>query len=424
MHLVIVLLLLLALAPHAEALPARVKVKLFCAQEDLQRIYLYGPAEILEPHKQTLPKGVFVCETTGGGVTLRSRSNRSKLFSKVQRLVFTAKDGTGSVLKLGSSISIAPRLYRGTVSISASSTPPPAAYTLQPNSVSKQSSAVSKAPGASGRLTLINDVDTRSYITSCVGSEALPSFGAEALKAQTVISTTLLDKNFRGKPIEDSTEEQSYLGAGSERPEVKAAVASVFGQELYFGGRPIDVFFCSTCGGSTTGPDIFGGPVQPGRYPYLKEVHCQFCKQSPFAVDHREKITAAQFFKATGLSHPRIMETACGRPRLVSFEKEGRTKSVSGYQFWLLLGKHFGWGFVPSTSYRIDASCSGKAETIEFVSRGCGHGVGLCQWGAAGQALVGRGYKEILYFYFPGASLKNPTSKHLAHLRWSPDNSS
>ncbi|MDE6683378.1 MAG: hypothetical protein K2J87_08130, partial [Muribaculaceae bacterium] len=38
--------------------------------------------------------------------------------------------------------------------------------------------------------------------------------------------------------------------------------------------------------------------------------------------------------------------------------------------------------------------------------RGWGHGVGLCQIGAARMALEGFGYKEILSFYYPGAHIK------------------
>ena len=41
----------------------------------------------------------------------------------------------------------------------------------------------------------------------------------------------------------------------------------------------------------------------------------------------------------------------------------------------------------------------------EFVGRGYGHGVGLCQWGARAQAEKGRGYRKILAFYFPEADL-------------------
>jgi stage II sporulation protein D len=41
----------------------------------------------------------------------------------------------------------------------------------------------------------------------------------------------------------------------------------------------------------------------------------------------------------------------------------------------------------------------------EFEGKGWGHGVGLCQWGAKGQAEHGRTYRQILSYYYPGADI-------------------
>ncbi len=38
--------------------------------------------------------------------------------------------------------------------------------------------------------------------------------------------------------------------------------------------------------------------------------------------------------------------------------------------------------------------------------RGWGHGVGLCQTGAAMMARAGKNFREILGFYFPGAAIE------------------
>jgi stage II sporulation protein D len=195
---------------------------------------------------------------------------------------------------------------------------------------------------------------------------------------------------------------------------VLQAVKSVFGQELCYDGRPIDVFFSSSCGGTAATPEIFGGPVKAGRYPYLKQIDCNFCTDSPFYRDHREGISADAFLRGTGMRDPKVLVSDHGRPTKVSFEINGHTTAINGYQFWLAVGQHFGWGIVPSTKFRIEGNPSGRAKEIEFVSRGCGHGVGMCQWGAAGQAKAGRGYKEILYFYFPGTTLKTLAGRHFA----------
>ena len=48
-----------------------------------------------------------------------------------------------------------------------------------------------------------------------------------------------------------------------------------------------------------------------------------------------------------------------------------------------------------------------ESPLIEFVGRGYGHGVGMSQWGARGQALHGRTYAEILRYYYSGIAIES-----------------
>ena len=56
--------------------------------------------------------------------------------------------------------------------------------------------------------------------------------------------------------------------------------------------------------------------------------------------------------------------------------------------------------FVPEMS-----DADGIPATITLYGAGWGHGVGLCQIGAAAMGAQGYGYEEILRHYFPGADL-------------------
>ncbi len=47
----------------------------------------------------------------------------------------------------------------------------------------------------------------------------------------------------------------------------------------------------------------------------------------------------------------------------------------------------------------------GGEPVFTFYGRGWGHGVGLCQNGAFGMALAGKGYREILAWYYPGTGV-------------------
>ena len=61
---------------------------------------------------------------------------------------------------------------------------------------------------------------------------------------------------------------------------------------------------------------------------------------------------------------------------------------------------------------RVLVAAPGKTDHHDLVGlprsrefHGFGHGMGLCQWGAQGQALAGRNAVEILKFYYPEAHL-------------------
>jgi stage II sporulation protein D len=58
-----------------------------------------------------------------------------------------------------------------------------------------------------------------------------------------------------------------------------------------------------------------------------------------------------------------------------------------------------GWNTLKSDFYEV-ASQNGR---FVFNGRGVGHGVGLCQTGAAEMARQGKSYREILAFYYPRA---------------------
>ena len=51
------------------------------------------------------------------------------------------------------------------------------------------------------------------------------------------------------------------------------------------------------------------------------------------------------------------------------------------------------------------SDADGIPATITLYGAGWGHGVGLCQIGAAAMGAQGYGYEEILRHYFPGADL-------------------
>jgi stage II sporulation protein D len=57
---------------------------------------------------------------------------------------------------------------------------------------------------------------------------------------------------------------------------------------------------------------------------------------------------------------------------------------------------------VRSTRFEIDR----RGDAYTFEGSGHGHGVGMSQYGARGQAQAGRTYRDILAFYFAGTRVE------------------
>ena len=71
--------------------------------------------------------------------------------------------------------------------------------------------------------------------------------------------------------------------------------------------------------------------------------------------------------------------------------------SVSAGAFRFAMGRGLGWDTVRSNWFDL-------ADGLTIRGKGEGHGVGLCQRGADHMGSEGHGYREILAYYYPGAS--------------------
>jgi stage II sporulation protein D len=81
---------------------------------------------------------------------------------------------------------------------------------------------------------------------------------------------------------------------------------------------------------------------------------------------------------------------------------------ISADDFRLAIGRSMGWGHILSTWFEITPA----GDHFLFNGRGSGHGVGLCQHGAAVMAAQGRTTAEILAQYFPGAEALDESTAH------------
>ncbi|CAN5664109.1 hypothetical protein BH10CYA1_BH10CYA1_51960 [soil metagenome] len=349
-------------------MPARVTVKLFESHSPTNRLNVDGPFRIIQPVTCAVPPGKYFFEVSGRTIHLRSAVKNRSFNLDARKFSLTSDRGIGMQYSTSK-----PRRYASIVNL-----------IIEHNT-----------------LLVFNVVPTRDYVLSVVGSESSVAFPLESAKAQAILTQTRVCQTRPGDVVGDSTQEESYFGTAYVTPLVEKAVSGVWGQILTYQNHPIHIFYHSTCaGGTSEGVKVFGSGAS--NMPYMKCVPCRFCQSSPFWKPTVTRIPISSFKKEFGgLADVNSLDCA-KRPTALTLHKEGRNVDISGYQFWIKLGQKFGWDKAPGTRFKLTE----KGDQVEVESTGAGHGVGMCQWGAAAMASQGKTCAEILKFYFPGTRIR------------------
>jgi stage II sporulation protein D len=273
-----------------------------------------------------------------------------------------------------------------------------------------------------GRLDVINLVDLDTYVAGVVASELYAHFHRETFRAQAVAARTyalyqMAQSAGRDYDVKATEASQVYQGlprgeAGQKAweavrstPGIICTWTSPHGEQIFC------TFYSSACGGlSQDAADVM--PVDPIP-PLAGGVRCDYCRIAtgdayrwgPVSITKRdltEKLVA-RYPSLASLGPVDRVEVAArtrqGRPRQIRvIGTTGKADELIAEDFRLVVGGRL----MKSTDCRIeDAGGSVRFED----GRGFGHGVGLCQWGAEGQARLGRKAGEILKCYYPGMHL-------------------
>jgi len=259
-----------------------------------------------------------------------------------------------------------------------------------------------------------------AYVLGCVRAELAPKTlqndaVGRVLQVQAVVSRTYAIANMgrhasEGFDLCDSTHCQLYRGALPSEHDgdfAGRAVADTRGQVITYDGRAIQAVFHASCGGHTAAAEhVWTGPGVP----YLRPVPDWFCSRSvqpwTFVATEAQLRQAFNADSRTAIGNrlDRIdvsERDAAGRATVVAIAG-ARTPAVRAEVFRTVVRQAFGPRSLQSTWFSVTR----VGPRFTFTGTGYGHGVGLCQHGAAQRAQAGLSPAAILAHYFPGTRIE------------------
>ncbi len=318
-----------------------------------------------------------------------------------------------------------------------------------------------------GELHAINRIAIEDYLTSVIASEMSGTSSVELLKAHAVISRSWLLAQIAPKlKIEnsklkvgqvcndiDSPPEanfqlstfnsqlikwydreahthfdvcaddhcQRYQGVSRKvTPQVLEAIRTTRGIVLSYEGEVCDARFSKCCGGIT---ELYESCWDDTPHPYLSVVHDPFCNTDDpkvlsevlnhydqgtdfyrWTVQYTQQELSDLVRRRSGFDYGDIID-------LIPIERgpSGRIirLQIVGTKATRIIGKELEIRRTLSENHLYSSAFDVEKKEGSFILHGSGwgHGVGLCQIGAAVMGAQGYSYMEILHHYYPQAEL-------------------
>ena len=314
------------------------------------------------------------------------------------------------------------------------------------------------------KIVAINELPVERYLTSVISSEMSPTASLEFLKAHAVISRSWLlaqmekrrrlgsgqngffsftrkdDEIIRWYDREDHTifdvcaddHCQRYQGIPKESGgKAEEAISETRGQVLTYDGEICDARFSKCCGGET---EEFQYCWEDTPKPYLVNVHDPYCDThdshilSQVLKDYDQE--TPDFYRwtveytqeeLTRLVNSKLKDDLGDIIDLIPLErgKSGRIwkLKIVGTKKSFTIGKELEIRRTLSETHllssafeveirRQESGDRSQENTFILHGKGWGHGVGLCQIGAAVMGEQGKPYDEILLFYYRNAEIQ------------------
>jgi stage II sporulation protein D len=268
----------------------------------------------------------------------------------------------------------------------------------------------------------VQRIPLEAYVRGAVIAELAPAQGdpsavermyaVQAIVARSYAVANLSRHQREGFDLCSTTHCQLYqparLKTSTWARTADTAVQRTAGTVLWFGASAASTVFHADCGGHTSADgDIWGGSA----HPYLRAIEDDGPARTAhgtwrFEVESTKLIAALDADERTRVGG-RLREIAVlrrdagGRAALVAL-RGAREPPVRGEELRAVLSRAFGVRSIRSTKFDVRRTGS----TFVFTGQGFGHGVGLCQAGAAAHLRAGARPEQVLARYFPGTRLR------------------
>ena len=226
-----------------------------------------------------------------------------------------------------------------------------------------------------GALEAVVSLDLETAVASVAAAESPPGAPLEARKAQAVVARSYYlatRGRHSGFDFCDTTHCQFLREPASD----ESAARETPGLALLCRWEPVAALYSASCGGRTKSLEEIGLPAEG--YPYYS-VDCEACRRQ--ARDRREAREWTARFSGPDAERLRA------RPQSEAVRLE--------------IVRRLGWSALPGNNYQIER----EEDAVVLRGRGSGHGVGLCQQGAAAMAAAGVDFRVILNRYFPATTI-------------------
>jgi stage II sporulation protein D len=277
-----------------------------------------------------------------------------------------------------------------------------------------EASLVVRAVG--GELALVLVLPLERYVAEVVASETTPGTPLEALRAQAVVVRSFVvaqGPRHTDADACDLTHCQLLRGRGvpeAHRLAARAATLATGGRLLVLAsGAVAETPFHAACGGHTGNPLEVFGSASTG----AAAVPDTGCPAQPWEASlslQRFRAALGPVLSGARLDDARPAEVSPSGLELLTGQggyvvrvvAKQSGSSASGDAVARALDRELGWGRVRSGRFTFQL----LGDAVQVRGAGLGHGLGLCQAGAAFRAARGETYQAILRHYFPLASLR------------------